>query len=420
MRQTPAAASDRQHIYLPTHPIYIYYGKQKHSSAPAKAPPHGVLRENQHKNTIFIIALALLLCGAFFCGAAAAHEKYIQDVHDDITWSLWNESSSLPCNNPEPQDENTGYYLGTDVNLGDTWSFTAESGVINLCLNGHSIRTSAHRFGAIIRVESGATLNLYDCAGGGSITGNENAELSGGGVYVDDGGTFNMYGGEITCNIADTGGGVYVDGGGTFNISGNPVISGNTVDSGGKGANVYLWRAEQLILAGSFTGDIRISDIWNTPIAANSLFGLAAEGVTKEDAAHFKDDTGTLCGTVDGSTLIWTQYTPPSTTGVLAELVLSETDELVYEVSAETSFTWKNTRTSGYQLTFPDETVETVAVDMAKGTPVFREHTYEKQPSELSGWARQAKEAVGEDWRPSLPVEPVEVMESGWETNDFR
>ena len=72
-------------------------------------------------------------------------------------------------------------------------------------------------------------------------------------------------------------------------------------------------------------------------------------------------------------------------TGVLAELVLSETDELVYEVSAETSFTWKNTGTSGYQLTFPDETVETVAVDMAKGTLVFREHTYEKQPSGLSG-----------------------------------
>ena len=78
-------------------------------------------------------------------------------------------------------------------------------------------------------------------------------------------------------------------------------------------------------------------------------------------------------------------------TGVLAELVLSETGELVYEVSAETSFTWKNTGTSGYQLTFPDETVETVVVDMAKGTLVFREHTYEKQPSELPGWARQAE-----------------------------
>ena len=79
-------------------------------------------------------------------------------------------------------------------------------------------------------------------------------------------------------------------------------------------------------------------------------------------------------------------------TGVLAELVLSETDELVYEVSAETSFTWKNTGTSGYQLTFPDETVETVAVDMAKGTLVFREHTYEKQLSGLSGWARKNEE----------------------------
>ena len=109
-------------------------------------------------------------------------------------------------------------------------------------------------------------------------------------------------------------------------------------------------------------------------------------------------------------------------TGVLAELVLSETDELVYEVSAETSFTWKNTGTSGYQLTFSDETVETVAVDMAKGTLVFRGETYEKQPSELSGMAtgggHMFEGRVG--LVSALPVEPVEVMESGWETNDVR
>ena len=74
-------------------------------------------------------------------------------------------------------------------------------------------------------------------------------------------------------------------------------------------------------------------------------------------------------------------------TGVLAELAASETDELVYEVAAETSFDWKKTGTSEYQLTFPDKTTETVTVDMQKGTLVFRGQTYEEQLSRYSGSA---------------------------------
>ena len=74
-------------------------------------------------------------------------------------------------------------------------------------------------------------------------------------------------------------------------------------------------------------------------------------------------------------------------TGVFAELAASETDELVYEVAAETSFDWKKTGTSEYQLTFPDKTTETVTVDMRKGTLVFRGQTYEKQASAVSGLA---------------------------------
>lgn len=73
-------------------------------------------------------------------------------------------------------------------------------------------------------------------------------------------------------------------------------------------------------------------------------------------------------------------------TGVFAGLVKSETGDLVYEDAPKTSFAWKKTGASEYQLTFPDEAVETVAADMVRGTLVFKGETYEKQASELSGF----------------------------------
>ena len=72
-------------------------------------------------------------------------------------------------------------------------------------------------------------------------------------------------------------------------------------------------------------------------------------------------------------------------TGVLADLVKSENDELVYDVSGETSFDWKSTGAAEYLLTFPDKTTETVTADMRKGTLVFWGQTYEKQASAVSG-----------------------------------
>ncbi len=76
---------------------------------------------------------------------------------------------------------------------------------------------------------------------GGSITGNNQSgkAVAGGGVYVGEGGIFNMYGGKITDNISSSGGGVGVSG--TFNMYGG-TISGNTADGtethGGGGVSV--------------------------------------------------------------------------------------------------------------------------------------------------------------------------------------
>jgi hypothetical protein len=61
--------------------------------------------------------------------------------------------------------------------------------------------------------------------------------FSGGGVYVNNPGTFYMSGGKITNNKALSGGGVYVSTSGTFNMSGG-VISGNEATSNGGGVSL--------------------------------------------------------------------------------------------------------------------------------------------------------------------------------------
>ena len=206
---------------------------------PQKRPIHGVLRENHPKNTIFIIAIALLLCGALFCGAAAAEDE--THPHGDITFQPWDHNDSLP---------NTAgsYYLTTDVTIRETWK--VQSGTTNLCLNGYSITRNGN-FDFIEINGTNNNLNLYDCKGGGSITGNSSTN-NGRGVCVKNGGTFNMYGGSITGNTAN------VDGG-TFTMK-NGSITGNTAtwysgEEKGRGGGVYLYDGRFDLSFGSISGN---------------------------------------------------------------------------------------------------------------------------------------------------------------------
>ena len=71
---------------------------------------------------------------------------------------------------------------------------------------------------------------------GGNIVGigNGYTHAYGGGVYVSDKCTFNMYGGSIKgCYVWSDGGGVYVAAGGTFTMSGSSTIEGCNARSGG-------------------------------------------------------------------------------------------------------------------------------------------------------------------------------------------
>ena len=127
------------------------------------------------------------------------------------------------------------YYLTTDLDLEDAYIATA-TGTVNLCLNGHSIQTTAKRTIYVSNERTTATLNLCDCKGTsgtyGEITHTSGA--SGVGVEVRTENKFNMYGGRITGNNrsgVDTSGGYFTMYGGE--ISGNSISNSDAQGGGG-------------------------------------------------------------------------------------------------------------------------------------------------------------------------------------------
>ena len=99
--------------------------------------------------------------------------------------------------------------------------------------------------GGVIYGDAGSSIIINPCGikilkgklemYGGSIVGIRNAyNANGGGVYVSDQCTFNMYGGSIKgCYVFSDGGGVYVAAGGTFTMSGSSLIEGCNARCGG-------------------------------------------------------------------------------------------------------------------------------------------------------------------------------------------
>ncbi len=176
-----------------------------------------------------------------------------------------------PLSDSDTELDEGNYYLADDV----TMNTIVIKGTVTLCLNGHTLTHSGNT-GSVIEVQSG-TFTLCDCedhwgytssfdkdtktytceviGNGGCITGGtgtvEGSYVYGGGVYVCSGATFNMTGGRIKdCDIGTAsnhyGGGVYVTGG-TFNMSGG-FVDKNTANTGG---GVYLTDAAKLNMSGN-------------------------------------------------------------------------------------------------------------------------------------------------------------------------
>lgn len=115
------------------------------------------------------------------------------------------------------------YYLSEDITLSSTMEI---SGIVNLCLNGHTLQYVGSTISSVISIEEYTVLCICDCGRSGTITGGTKS-----GIYMNQGDLY-FYGGTITGNSNTSGGGgIYVTTGSMVQIQGG-VISGNTVNSG--------------------------------------------------------------------------------------------------------------------------------------------------------------------------------------------
>jgi hypothetical protein len=112
--------------------------------------------------------------------------------------------------------------------------FTVASGATLTLGNNVTLQGRSGNTDSLVVVKSGGSLAMTS---GSKITGNTVSSSGGGGVFVNNGGTFTMSGGEISGNTAASGGGVIVSSSGTFTMSGGE-ISGNTAASYGGGVYV--------------------------------------------------------------------------------------------------------------------------------------------------------------------------------------
>ena len=101
----------------------------------------------------------------------------------DVAWTAWNGTD------PISYDANNTAYVYLEKNVERTDALSVVDGqTLYLCLNGHSITSSAA--GNVIFVENSSRLILCDCKGGGKITHSDGVKGRG----VEVGSTFIMYG----------------------------------------------------------------------------------------------------------------------------------------------------------------------------------------------------------------------------------
>lgn len=203
-----------------------------------------------------------------------------------ITFQPWTSTNSLPSTAGN-------YYLTDNVTISTTWG--VPTGTTNFCLNGFEVRLKDDVNGSVMKVDSGRTLNIYDCYAkgnsiihdetkykhedirdyyadsegstltvdpimGGVITGGK-GNTNGGGLEINSG-KVNMYGGTIAGNIASgsdpngSGGGVYVNSHGEFSLKSGTLC----YNAGACGGGIGLCDGSKLIMTnGLITKNATIS-----------------------------------------------------------------------------------------------------------------------------------------------------------------
>ena len=242
-------------------------------------------RKNKEKilnKLLIVVMMVSLLAGILTIEVKAASNTHTHSGYTAINSS--NFSSLL-----ENIKDGGNFYLTENITISSRIDIT--SGTVNLCLNGKKISASSSYNTSLFYVEN-ATLNIFDCAGGGILTGGKgylNGTQKGGAIYLRHS-TLNMYGGTITGNKAAWGGAVFIDGSdnnSTFNMHGG-TISSNTAEKGGGGIEVENAKSSLNIYAGS--------------IIDNSVENTDG-GLRKGGGVHFANGTVNIYGT-EGDVII--------------------------------------------------------------------------------------------------------------------
>lgn len=207
----------------------------------------------------------------------------VAHTHDDITFSKWSSSSSLPTSG--------NYYLANDVTFGLLDGDVTLTGNLNLCLNGKTANLNGSR----IIVPDGKTFTLFDNEGGGKITSSfpsSNGEMVSTGL-ITVAGTLVLHEGAIENTYVPDGDGtsIAVCISGTVELSGAPAISSNAID-------FFVGNSSAITIAGALSNaapysvyKTLISDFtsgWNTAMgsanpadyftSANASYGVCRNG----------------------------------------------------------------------------------------------------------------------------------------------
>jgi hypothetical protein len=214
----------------------------------------------------------------------------------------------------------------------------------NITLKGRGLGVTNND--TLIRVERGGTLELGT---GAKITGNKNSSSYGSGVYVDNGGTFTLWGGGISANTACDGGGVYVDNGGTFTMN-DGEISANTATSSDPsyGGGVF-------VSGGSFTMN-------GGEISANTA---REGGGVSVSGGSFTMSDGEITGNTYGGVFVSGNFTMSGR----ARVNVNNPVCLSYVYDFSSSFYYSSTITIGGDLNGPAGPVAQIDLQADNNTP---------------------------------------------------
>ena len=143
--------------------------------------------------------------------------------HDHAANTTWTGINSLAA-----IKSSGNYYLLNDVTIDDTWALSQTISNVGLCLNGHKLIINANYNKPCISIPGHRTLTLTDCGQtAGQIVAQDGYSESyrNYAIKIDAGGTFNMYGGEITGFKADA---VVYNYAGEFNLFGGKITHNDT------------------------------------------------------------------------------------------------------------------------------------------------------------------------------------------------